>query len=524
MTAIALDFGTSNTVICRRDPLSGEARTLELPGLSRTLLGKVPTHIVPSLVYLSQPPVFGEAIRARRLGFVEPHRFCQGFKRDLAAQFRPPARLVDGEAYDAETIAALFLQAIWQEVTQTIGPIEKAIATVPVGAFEVYLDWYRDLAQDLGWPPLQIVDESTAAALGYAVQQMGVPLLVVDFGGGTLDLSLIRTTVRSGDVIRAEIIAKADACVGGIDIDTWIVDRHLRHLGMDREAVGDLGWLNLLEMAERLKINLSRDEVSQESWFDDERFIAHELRLSRAELADILEENQLLEQLRQTLDEVLAIAAGKGVAKHQIEKVLLVGGSCKLAAVQQTLTAYFGKQRVAGDRPFTAVAAGALELDRAIEVADYLRHTYAIRLWDPYSRTYSYYPLFEKGTAYPCTRLEPLILQAASDGQAEIHLDIGEVAEASGVEVTYDAQGRMNSGRLIRREDFRSLVDARRVRPLAGQEVDVCVAHLNPPGRCGEDRIDVRFEVDANRTLLATVKDLQNQTLLVHRQAIAKLR
>lgn len=101
---------------------------------------------------------------------------------------------------------------------------------------------------------------------------------------------------------------------------------------------------------------------------------------------------QLLEQLREALDEVLAIAYSKGVSKSDIELVAMVGGSCLIPAGEQLIISYFGKSRVQVGKPFEAIAHGALTLPQIVEVEDYLRHGYAIRLWEPQIKTYSYFP------------------------------------------------------------------------------------------------------------------------------------
>ncbi len=525
MTVIAIDFGTSNTVVCTQDPVTLEPRTLKFDKLSRrfeTAAGQV--DVVPSLVFVQglHQLRFGEQVRSQRLGFAQPERLFQAFKRDLVAEYRPPARQLDGQTHTAESISELFLKQIWQQLSSMQLQPQHVVFTVPVGAFELYLDWFRDLAQKLGLPTVQMVDESTAAALGYAVKRPGCVVLVVDFGGGTLDLSLIRTSAtpiqnpksKIQNSLRAEVLAKSDAYVGGVDIDVWIVEHYLRQIGSSREEVKEIGWQNLLEVAERLKIRLSTAVEARESWFDDENFISHELQLNQGEFAEILEERQLLEQLRGALDEVLAIALSKGISKADIEQVLLVGGSCQIPAVQQLVISYFGRQKVKLDKPFEAVAHGALALGQLVEIEDYLRHSYAIRLWEPYSRQYSYFTLFDKGLPYPCQRSEPLTLQVALQGQKEIRLDIGEVADVSQAEVTYDAQGRMTSSHLNLQTCFRSL---------SGTQNQVCVAHLEPPGETGVDRIEVNFEVNEQRVLLATVKDLLTGKWLVERGAIAKL-
>ncbi|MEH2184407.1 Hsp70 family protein [Nostoc sp.] len=519
MTTVIIDFGTSNTVVCTTDLITQKPRTLRFDLMSRRFeIGAEQVSVVPSLVFVEGRDriFFGESVRAKRLGFAQPERCFRAFKRDLAADFVPPLRQLDGNSYSAEVVSELFLLEIWQQVEQQLQP-SSVIFTVPVGAFERYLDWFRNLGNKLNIPAVQIVDESTAAALGYAVKHPGAVVLVVDFGGGTLDLSLVRTVSAESEqqVVRAEVIAKSDAFIGGVDIDTWIVEHYLQKIASSRAEVGEIGFMNLLEVAERVKIQLSITDEAKEAWFDDENFMSHELQLHRDELGEILENQQLLEQLRQTIDEVLAIALSKGISRSTIEQVLLVGGTCQIPAVQQLVISYFGRQKVKLDKPFEAVAHGALALSEMAAVDDYLRHSYAIRLWEPHSKSYSYLTLIEKGAKYPGARSEALILQVATEGQREIRLDIGEVTEVSQAEVYYDAQGSMTSSQLVKQDSYRSLET---------DHQQVCVAHIEPPGQPGVDRIQAQFEVNEQRVLVVTVKDLLTGKMLVDRGGIAKLK
>jgi len=518
MSTVVIDFGTSNTVVCVADAITRSPRTIKFDSIScRLEVAGESVSVVPSLLFVSPNNlVLGEQVRSLRLGFAQSDRTFTAFKRDLATDFVPPPRLIDGISYTAPLICELFLKEIWQQVEQQL-ICDRVIFTVPVGAFERYQTWFRNLGEQLNIPNVQIVDESTAAALGYAVKRPGVVVLVIDFGGGTLDLSLVRTTSITAEqqVIKAEVIAKSDAFIGGIDIDTWIVERYLFKSGSGQEEVGEIGFMNLLEVAEKLKIRLSTAELAKEAWFDDENFMSYELQLQRDELAEILEDRQLLAQLRDCIDEVLAIAFAKGIGKTDIEQVLLVGGTCQIPAVQQLVNAYFGRGRVKLDKPFEAVAHGALALSEFAEIDDYLRHSYAIRLWQPYDKTYTYFTLIEKGAQYPGARSQPITLQVATEGQKEIRLDIGEVSQVSQAEVTYDATGRMTSSQLMKQDAYRSLET---------HHQQVCVAHLEPPGQAGIDHIQAQFEVNEQRMLVVTVKDLLTGKMLVDKSAIAKLK
>ena len=517
MTTIAIDFGTSNTIVCTLDPVTKTPRTLKFKDISRKFEG-TEVSTVPTLVFVESNNhlIFGEKVRSQRKGITQPERYFQSFKRDLVADYQAPPRKIDEQVYSSKLVCELFLGHIWSSLAeQQIYPT-TVIFTAPVGSFERYLEWFREFAIQLKLEEVQLLDESTAAALGYAIDRVGSLVLVVDFGGGTLDLSLVRTNkANEQKTMRAEVLAKSDAYVGGLDIDTWIVEHYLDKIKTKRSEVGEIGWLNLLELAERLKIRLSTVQKATETWFDDDQFIAHEVVLEREELGDILESRQLLQQVRDTLDEVLSIAINKGITKAEIEQVLLVGGSSQIPAIQQLITSYFGKAKVKLDKPFEAVAHGALCLSQLVEIEDYLRHGYAIRLWEPNSKHYIYHTVFPAGIKYPTQPTEPLTLQVAKDGQNEISLDIGEVAQTAKTEVTFDAEGKMTTSQLYKETDFRSLESTQKT---------VCLAHLNPPGKVGIDRISVEFEVDWQRVLLATVQDVVTGKILISRRAIAKLK
>jgi len=141
---------------------------------------------VPTLAFVQgqNSLLFGEIVRSRRLGFSQPQQYFQAFKRDLVAEYQPPARQIEGINYSAEVVSELFLKHVWQQLLQQGIEPSRLIFTVPVGAFELYLDWFRDFAERLNVPQVQLIDESTAAALGYAIQQPGSLVLVIDFGGG----------------------------------------------------------------------------------------------------------------------------------------------------------------------------------------------------------------------------------------------------------------------------------------------------------------------------------------------------
>ncbi len=197
------------------------------------------------------------------------------------------------------------------------------------------------------------IKESTAAALGLVMKRPGSKVLVVDIGFGTLDLSLVSTVAIGGEQknLRTQVLAKSDAYVGSVDIDIWIVEDYLRKSGSSRTEVGGVVWQNLLEIVERLKIKLSKENEAKESWLNEETFTSYELQLSRDDLEKILGNRQFYKQLSGALDEVLEIALTKGISQGAIEQVLLVDRSCLISTVlistvQKWIISYFKERGV----------------------------------------------------------------------------------------------------------------------------------------------------------------------------------
>src|SRR5574341_2154037 len=202
MKKVSIDFGTTNTVVAVwRESLNGP-ETLYLPGLSGPSEDGLPP-LIPSLLYVEHGEpmsvVAGHAVRSGGLDTQEDERFFSSFKRGIAASVRPLARTVDGAAWDEARVGEVFLKRVLDGIIdQEGGEIDEVVLTVPVESFEQYLKWLKDGLAKGGnagrWQvnQIRVVDESTAAALGYDVRAPDELVLVFDFGGGTLDISLVR--------------------------------------------------------------------------------------------------------------------------------------------------------------------------------------------------------------------------------------------------------------------------------------------------------------------------------------------
>jgi len=530
---IAIDFGTSNTVIARWNRATQQPETLTLPSLSFRSEQNPP--LIPSLVYVEDAKagkvVVGQAVRDRALDLSTDPRFFRNFKRGIGASVQGFLPELDGQTLRFEQIGQWFLTDVIQQLITTEPEAATSLTfTVPVDSFEAYRLWLGRVCESLQVQQVRMLDEPTAAALGYGLAEQEV-VLVIDFGGGTLDFSLVRLdsstqgkskpvgfilkwgnksfSEQSGQKPKvARVLAKAGQNLGGSDIDNWLVDYFATQQGL---AVSPL----TTRLAERLKIQLSLQPQAEEVYFNDETFESYELRLQRSQFEAILKEHQFFEQLDQCLEQVLQQARRQGLEPGDIDAVLLVGGTAQIPAVQTWVQQHFAASKVRSEKPFEAIAQGALQLEQGLEVKDFLYHGYGIRYWDRRNNRHNWHPIIKAGQLYPMSDPVELVLGASVENQPSIELIIGELGnDSQKTEVYFDGD------RLVTRRLDSSQTE---VQPLNDRDGARSIANLQPPGFPGSDRIKVLFRVDGDRFLRITVEDLLALTTLIDDQPVVRL-
>ena len=527
----AIDFGTSNTVITRWNTTTSTADVVSLSSVSQQLPNNPP--LVPSLLYVEdanqEQVVIGQAVRDRALDVKSDPRFFRGFKRGIAASVQGFLPELDGKTVTFEQAGEWFLESLTQQLQQQEKTeIESLVLTVPVDSFEAYRHWLTTVCGHLKAKQVRLIDEPTAAALGYGTTKQDI-LLVIDFGGGTVDFSLVQLNLgetekqplgfilKWGDkllgekssqkVKTARVYGKAGANLGGSDLDNWLVDYFVRTQGIEKSAL-------TTRLAERLKVQLSSQETAEEVYFDETTLDTLELKLERDRFEEILREHQFFAQLDDLMTNVLQQGRRNGIETEDIQSVLLVGGTVQIPAVKQWLEQYFEGTKIQCDRPFSAIASGALQLQSGFELQDFLYHSYGIRYWNYRENKHSWHPIIKAGQPYPMTTPVELTLGASVENQPSIELIIGELgSENSGkTEVYFDGN------RLV----TRTLDDGEsKVIPL--NEDAKTIAQLNPVGSPGRDRVKLQFWVDQHRSLRITVEDLLTQKTLLKEQVVTEL-
>ncbi|NEO83190.1 MAG: Hsp70 family protein [Spirulina sp. SIO3F2] len=527
---LAIDFGTSNTAIAQLNAKTQQAQLLKLPDVAHQLAQNPP--LIPSLLYVedaqSGQVLLGQQVRDRGLDLTQDPRFFRGFKRGIGAQVQGFLPELDGQTLTFEQVGNWFLGEIFRRLPSE--SLDSLVLTVPVDSFEAYRLWLTQASSTLPVQQLQLLDEPTAAALGYGDGDADV-LLVIDFGGGTVDLSLVQLNTKAkgrtptGFIIKwgaqvlgdrpnqkartAQVLAKVGQSLGGNDIDGWLVDHFAQTQNLPQSAL-------TLRLAERLKIQLSRQRQATEVYFNDETLESYSLSLEQAEFEEILKSQSFFDQLDDLMSQVLQRGRLQGIEKRNIDAVLLVGGTTQLPAVRTWVERYFAPEKIRAEKPFTAIASGALQLAQGYTVQDFLYHSYGIRYWHRRDKCHRWHPIIQAGQAYPMAEPYELLLGASVENQPSVELIIGELGtQTSSTEVYFDGD-RLITRRVENGQDA--------VKPLNDREGARTLAQLSPLGAPGSDRLKLQFRVDDQCCLRLTVEDLLTQETLQQNVAVAELK
>ncbi|MGD1897903.1 MAG: Hsp70 family protein [Phormidesmis sp.] len=533
----AIDFGTSNTVVAKRNTATQQPETISFPGLWTQQKGNPP--LIPSLLYVEKmaadaqraQTIAGQLVRDRGLDITTNPRFFRNFKRGIGTSVQGFIPELDGHIPSFEQIGSCFLRQVIGELKAQDPNFKELVLTVPVDSFEAYRLWLEGVCQSLNIGQVRLLDEPTAAALGYQLTAQERTVLVVDFGGGTLDLSLIqpqmaeqkptgfqlnwgrkaaaRSQPNAGPKA-VRVLAKSGENLGGADIDRWIVDHFAQSQSLPLTAI-------TLRLAEKLKISLSQATEATEAYFDEETLDSYELSLTRDRFEQILAEQGFFDRLDRRLDQVLQQAQRKDILIDNIDAVLLVGGSAQIPAVQSWAARHFKAEKIRGDRPFEAVAQGALCLaDTTLQ--DFLYHSYGIRYWDRRRDAHSWHPIIQQGQPYPTVEPVEIFLGASSESQPSIELILGELAPAAAARTEVYFEGDQLVTRQASAESKTPLAV-----PLNDREGARTIAKLSPLGFPGSDRIRILFSIDADRFLRMTVEDLLTTETLLQDQVVVQL-
>lgn len=524
---LAIDFGTSNTVLATWDQVRQQGVAFPLLNYGRFLqIGDERVSIVPSLIhYQSDGKVlYGNEVLQRNL--VNSQRTFQWMKRYISLR-SPASRSIDGQNISNFIAAEHFLKEVIQTAIQDLRIDNEEIAvTVPVEAFEHYESWIFDLTSKITGQRIRLIDEPSAAALGYSARLFAnQAYLVFDFGGGTLDVSIVRQEEQSiaGSAGRSRVLGKAGTELGGTVIDEWLFQDVLAlNACSDKDPeIEQISRLLLVE-CEALKEKLSFQEKADLTVMNPISGSVISARYSRQQFEELLDKKDAYAKIDQTLRRALNEARERGFDDDDIKVVLMVGGCSQIPSVQNTLRRIFGRERVRVERPLDAVARGAAAFIAGERFEDYLQHDYAIRMVNSKTNSVEYKPLVKRGSTYPSKEpLARLTVKAVQNHQERFGFLIYEMGSNGRdckptMEIFFTDSGSARLTMINEQEqEGRTMFCLNENQPFLFES--------DSPAYKGEARFEVSFGIDSNRRLLISTKDLKTGNILHENYPLVKL-
>lgn len=468
---IGIDLGTSNSAAA---VMIGGKPTL-IPAAEGTTIGG---KAFPSVVAFTKDGELVVGEPARRQAVSNPTGTIIAAKRKMGTNhiFK-----VNGKEYKPQQISAFILQKIKRDAEAFIGEkIEKAVITAPAYFDDNQRQATKDAGQIAGLEVVRIINEPTAASLAFGLDKakQDMKIMVFDFGGGTLDV----TIMEMGGGVFEVMSTSGDTQLGGTDMDKVVIDHIVetfrKNTGIDLSK-DNATMVRVREAAERAKVELSSVMETEVNL----PFISYdqatgpknlEMKLTRSKLEELI--NPIIERCRPSVTKALEDAK---LSPSDISKIVLVGGPTRIPLVRRFVASVMGKEPESGVDPMEAVALGAGiqagiiagDITSDIVLLDVTPLTLGVEVLGGLRES-----LIDRNTTIPTSKSKTFTTAADNQTAVTIHIVQGE-------------------------------------RPMAADNVSLGSFNLSgiPPAPRGVPQIEVKFDLDANGILNVVAKDLGTQ-------------
>ena len=343
---IGIDLGTTNSCVAVYE--GGEPTVIPNPEGART---------TPSVVAFSKTGERMVGQVAKRQGITNPERTVSSIKREMGTGHTVE---IDGKKYTPQEISAIILQKLKADAEAFLGtPVTQAVITVPAYFSDAQRQATKDAGKIAGLEVMRIINEPTAAALAYGMDKENEQkIMIFDLGGGTFDVSLLEIS----DGVFEVLATAGNNRLGGDDFDNriinWIAEKFMAENARIDLRKDKMALQRLKEAAEKAKIELSgmtTTDINLPFITADATGPKHfEATLSRAEF-----DRLTADLVQATMEPTKRVLSDAGLTVNQVDKVLLVGGSTRIPAVQDAVKNFIGKEPFKGINPDECVAIGA---------------------------------------------------------------------------------------------------------------------------------------------------------------------
>ena len=464
---IGIDLGTSNSAAA---VIQGGKPTLIPAAEGTTVAGKA----FPSIVAFSKDGDLLVGEPARRQAVTNPDNTIREAKRKMGTEF---TYKIQDKEYKPQQISAFILQKIKRDAEAFTGDsISKAVITVPAYFNDNQRQATKDAGTIAGLEVVRIINEPTAASLAFGLDKnkQDMKILVFDFGGGTLDV----TIMEMGGGVFEVMSTSGDTQLGGSDMDKaiidYVVDEFRKKEGIDLSN-DSTAMTRIKEGGEKAKIELStvmETEINLPFIAQDSSGAKNlEVKLTRAKLEDLV--NPIVQRCKSSIEKAIEDAK---ISKTDITKIVLVGGPTRMPIVRKFVSETVEQEAESGVDPMEAVAFGAAvqagiiagDVTSDIVLLDVTPLTLGIETLGGVRE-----PIIERNTTIPTSKDKTFT--TAADSQTAVTINV--------------VQGE---------------------RPMVADNVSLGSFNLTeiPPAPRGVPQINVKFDIDANGIINVTAKDL----------------
>ena len=497
---ISLFFGNAFILAYALDESTNQVEAINLKDISLpitldSLQTKETIYPIPAMICFDDRIFYGQEVRTHKK-FFSPHTFL--YMKQYIAKNQHLPRIIGDQEISNFQAAEILMISIIHRIEEIYGAenISMYVFPVPPKGFEIFAQWIEKFCFRIGLVSFKIVDGGVCSLLAYGLgHELGTNFLYINFGPMCLDLYILKVEESSNEPrLRSVLLGGLNKNYGSIDIHKSLRDELIDYNVTVRKAA---------EIVHHLINNQTFEEEIN----------GQQLRFSRTQLHELLNRKGYGQELKNILADLIDLASGIGVTYESVQYVLCAGSSLQVPYYRNILKDFFG-DKLLYNKAHNAMPLGGLAYLQHQGSGSTIKANYALRSRTARGEGYKFDLIIPKGTAYPTQNgITTVIANGFYDGQHELELDIFrmDIPESTDDrEIVMTENGTLQVEENIS-EEHKFFVN----------EAKPEILSLDPPGKSGEKRLEITFDVSINKDLLITAKDLRrNMTIWKRKKSI----
>jgi len=497
---ISLSFGNASILVYAQDEQTNQVEAVNLEGISVSIIinnwqTKETIYPIPAMICFDDHIYYGQEVRAHKK-FFSPHTFLYMKQYMMKNQYLP--RIIGNQEISNFQAAETLMISIIHRIEEIYGAenISMYVFPVPPRGLDVFPQWIEKFCFRIGLVNFKIVDDGVCSLLAYGLgHALRTNFIYINFGDMSLNLYILKVEESNNEPrLRSVRLGQITKNYGSIDINKSL-----------RDELAD--YKTTVRKAGEIVHHLINNQTFEE------KINGRRLRFNRTQLYELLNRKGYGLELKNILADLIDRALSIGITYESIEYVLCAGSSLQIPYYLNILKDFFG-DKLLYNKAYTALPLGGLAYLQHHDIGNTIKANYALRSRTARGEGYKFDIIIPKSTAYPTQNgVTTVIANGFYEGQQELELDIFrmDIPESSdNREIVMTENGTLQVEENTSEEQ-----------KLFVNEAKPEIIALDPPGKSGEKRLEITFDVSINKDLLITVKDLRrNMTIWKRKKSI----